>query len=186
MNSKNFSDAMNELDSRYVDEAIGYKAKARKRTWIKWAVPIAACLTLACVTTVHLVNNQNSNGETTIATTIIADAPPMIYVNDTLYKQITQTSYSELMEDFVYLGVIESDITNSQSTITDGVPKANFQANHPILGSKIYQYGDNIVAEINGSYWLYENTNDSTSNMRNELSEEEKMQLDPFWGAESD
>lgn len=30
MNSKKFSEAMSELDSKYVDEAISYKKKAKK------------------------------------------------------------------------------------------------------------------------------------------------------------
>lgn len=118
----------------------------------------------------------------------IADAPPMVYVNDTLYKQSTkQTSYNELKDDFVYLGVIESDITNLQNNssgnASDGIPKENFQANHPIVGAKVYQYGDDIVVEIEGKYWLYETINDNTLDEQSELSEEEKMQLDPFYGA---
>ena len=54
----------------------------------------------------------------------IADAPPMVCVNDTLYKQSTK--------------------------------QKNFQANHPIVGAKVYQYGNDIVVEIEGKYWLYE------------------------------
>ena len=30
MNAKKFSDAMSELDSKYIDEALNYKKKARK------------------------------------------------------------------------------------------------------------------------------------------------------------
>lgn len=36
MNAKKFSDAMSELDSKYVDEAINYKKKAQKSVWVKW------------------------------------------------------------------------------------------------------------------------------------------------------
>jgi len=65
MNSKNFSDAMNELDSRYVDEAIGYKAKVRKHTWIKWGT-VAACLCLAvgCIVMLDLKKSRSMNRET--------------------------------------------------------------------------------------------------------------------------
>ena len=79
------------------------------------------------------------------------------------YKQSTsQTSFNELKDDFVYLGVIESDVTNFHGTndagnYLDGRPKENFQANHPIVGSEVYQYGENIVVGIGGKYWLYEN-----------------------------
>ena len=68
-----------------------------------------------------------------------------------------QTSFNELRDDFVYLGVIESDITNSQGdngarNTPDGIPKENFQANHPIVGPEVYQYGNDIVVGIGGKY----------------------------------
>lgn len=161
MNSKKFSEAMSELDSKYVDEAINYKKKGKKPYWVKLGA-MAACLCLivvAIITVPSMLTPQDSDGG---GGGIIADAPPMVYVNDTLYKQSTkQTSYSELKDDFIYLGVIESDITNFQGTndagnYLDGIPKENFQANHSIIGAEIYQYGNNIVVEIRGKYWLYE------------------------------
>ena len=48
MNSKKFSEAMSELDSKYVDEAISYKKKAQKPVWVKRGA-VAACLVLVCV-----------------------------------------------------------------------------------------------------------------------------------------
>ena len=36
MNSKKFSEAMSELDTKYVDEAISYKKKTKKPIWVKW------------------------------------------------------------------------------------------------------------------------------------------------------
>ena len=35
MNAKKFSDAMSELDTKYVDEALNYKKKAGKKKTIK-------------------------------------------------------------------------------------------------------------------------------------------------------
>ena len=64
-------------------------------------------------------------------------------------------SYPELKDEFVYLGQILSDVTSGQSGDTDGVPKENFQANHPVVGCEVYQYGEDIVLHINGAYWLY-------------------------------
>lgn len=160
---------------------------------IKIMIPIAACLALACVTTVHFVKSNSENyvtstlsGDNYVATTPgIADAALMIFVNDVLYKQPTiETSYDELKDDFVYLGVVESDITHLQVANNDGIPKENFQANHSVVGSAIYQYNDNIVVEINGKYWLYENTNSSANGQQESLSEEEKKLLDPTYGIE--
>ena len=45
MNAKKFSEAMSELDAKYVDEAINYKRKTKKPIWAKWGA-IAACLCL--------------------------------------------------------------------------------------------------------------------------------------------
>lgn len=45
MNSMKFSEAMSELDSKYVDEALSYKKKAKKPVWIKLGV-LAACLAI--------------------------------------------------------------------------------------------------------------------------------------------
>ncbi len=150
---------------------------------MKMLIPIAACLALVCVTTVHFVKSNSNNYVTT--TPGIADAAPMIFVNDVLYKQsTTETSYAELKDDFVYLGVIESDVTHLQGANDDGIPKENFQANHPVVGSAVYRYDDNIVVEINGKYWLYENTNSSANGQQGELSEEEKKFLDPTYGVE--
>lgn len=43
MNAKKFSDAMSELDTKYVDEALNYKKKVKKPIWVKWSA-MAACL----------------------------------------------------------------------------------------------------------------------------------------------
>ena len=45
MNAKKFSEAMSELDSKYIDEVLNYKKKAKKSGRFKWGA-IAACLCL--------------------------------------------------------------------------------------------------------------------------------------------
>ena len=42
MNAKKFSDAMSELDTKYVDEALSYKKKDKMPIWVKWGAS-AAC-----------------------------------------------------------------------------------------------------------------------------------------------
>ena len=162
MNSKKFSEAMSEPDTKYINEALDYKKKAKKPIRVKWGAA-AVCLTIICAAAIYLFSNSNDP----IASPGIADAAPMIYVNDTLYKQsASQTSFNQWKEDFVYLGIIETVVTNFQGTdnagnYLDGIPKENFQANHPIVGAGVYQYGDDIVVEIEGKYWLYEIINDN-------------------------
>lgn len=46
MNARLFSDAMGELDVRYVDEALSYKKRSRKPGLVKW-LAAAACLCVA-------------------------------------------------------------------------------------------------------------------------------------------
>ncbi len=48
MNVKQFSDAMGELDSRYVEEAARYRKRAGRSGWMKWGA-VAACLCLMVV-----------------------------------------------------------------------------------------------------------------------------------------
>lgn len=157
MTNEKLYEILGDINEKHVYEARAYH-KAKKPIWAKWGT-IAACLVLVCVVAIPLFLHNNDS----VTTPGIADAAPMIYVNDTLYKQSTsQTSFNELKDDFVYLGVIESDVTNIQGTndagnYLDGIPKENFQANHPIVGAEIYQYGENIVVGIGGKYWLYEN-----------------------------
>ena len=38
MTQKNFSEAMGELDNKYVNEAINYKKKSRRPAWVKFGV----------------------------------------------------------------------------------------------------------------------------------------------------
>ncbi|RKJ46109.1 hypothetical protein D7X98_04800 [bacterium 1XD8-76] len=78
------------------------------------------------------------------------DIAPMAYVNGTLYIQSSaQEGYAERREEFSYLGRIESAVTQ------DREPDQNFQANDPIIGCEVYQYGEDIVIEIGGRYWRY-------------------------------
>ncbi len=149
--------SITNVDNQFVEEA--QTTKKEKNNWIKWVVAAAACLALICVVTINYLPHTEDDIVTTPG---IADAPPMVFVNGKLYKQsIKQISYDEVKSEFLYLGKIESDITNFQGTndtgnYLDGIPKENFQANHPIVGAEVYQYNENIVIQINGKYWLYE------------------------------
>lgn len=59
MNTKKFSDAMGEIDTKYVDEALNYKKKNKKPGWMKWGA-MAACLCLVIVGIVSISNWQNN------------------------------------------------------------------------------------------------------------------------------
>lgn len=82
---------------------------------------------------------------------ISGDIAPMVYVNDTLYQIVdSQSNLADEKSSFNLLGKIENKVSSSEE------PKENFQANDDIVGAAVYQYGDNIVVEFEGKYWLYE------------------------------
>ena len=60
MNSKKFTEAMSELDNKYVDEAINYKKKAKKPVWVKWGT-MAACFCLVVVGALAVVHPWEIN-----------------------------------------------------------------------------------------------------------------------------
>lgn len=271
MNTKKFSDAMSELDTKYVDEALSYKKKDKMPIWVKWGA-IAACLCLMMPLTAFAIdiiqynaavdylnslgiavedlsdyshkeikeavktidagessplteeirslipeykepidtptqvtaeqikqltptmtrtdilsllgNTQDigsgiyiylyevdqqyllripfASDEAQLGVTgedllkalvpICGDIVPMVYVNDTLYRIVDpQPNFADEKSSFNLLGRIESTVSSSEE------PKENFQANDDIVGAAVYQYGDSIVVEIEGKYWLYEN-----------------------------
>ena len=271
MNTKKFSDAMSELDTKYVDEALSYKKKDKMPIWVKWGA-IAACLCLMMPLTAFAIdiiqynaavdylnslgiavedlsdyshkeikeavktidagessplteeirslipeykepidtptqvtaeqikqltptmtrtdilsllgNTQDigsgiyiylyevdqqyllripfASDEAQLGVTgedllkalvpICGDIVPMVYVNDPLYRIVDpQPNLADEKSSFNLLGKIESTVSSSEE------PKENFQANDDIVGAAVYQYGDSIVVEIEGKYWLYEN-----------------------------
>ncbi len=152
MKEKRLLKAMDKVDGKYIEEASPTQ-QTKKPSWLKWG-GIAACFALVLLIGTFLLHTPQDD-DVTIGSSV-ADAAPMVYVNDTLYKQSAdQQGYSEYSDEFIYIGQILSDVTNNQDGGTDGVPKDNFQANHPIVGCEVYQYGENIVVKINSSYWLY-------------------------------
>ena len=145
MNTERFFHAMSEIDDKYVDEAICYRRKKNK--WIRWGA-LAACVAVVCAATICFLPRGRE--------VMPSDLAPMVYVNDTLYRQDSkQTVYTELKEDFVYLGEVVSDVSDDPDG--SAVPDENFEANHNFVGAKIYGYGNDIVVEspINGKFLLF-------------------------------
>ena len=150
MTNEKLYELLGDINEKHVKEAREYR-KAKKPVWLKWCA-VAACLCLVLVGTfVMKPDNGSYTGDDAIVSSGVADVVPMVYVNNILYKQsVKQVSYTEIKPEFIYVGKIESDITNDQSTSFDGVPAENFQANHSIVGAEVYQYDNDIVVHING------------------------------------
>lgn len=58
MNTKLFSEAMNEVNDRYYEEAANYQVKKKKNGWLKWGA-MAACLCLVVVGALFITNEQS-------------------------------------------------------------------------------------------------------------------------------
>lgn len=59
MNTKKFSEAMGEIDNRYVEKSANYHSKQKKHGWVKWGA-MAACLAII-VSTGILISRQTTN-----------------------------------------------------------------------------------------------------------------------------
>ncbi len=66
MNAKNFSDGMNELDVKYVDETLNYKKAAKRPVWMKWGT-LAASFALVAVIGVGVLHGGFVGSKTDIA-----------------------------------------------------------------------------------------------------------------------
>ena len=121
-----------------------YVAERKKR--MKKIVSIGSCFCLMLLLGIGIWHIQNITSNESAA----GDRSPMVYVNDTLYRcTSSQPDLTGKEGQLVYLGAISSKVSSSQ------YPQADFQANDDIVGSAVYQFGEDIVVEIDGQYWSY-------------------------------
>ena len=111
MNSKKFSEAMGELDTRYVEEAIGYKKKktSKKTVWVKLGA-MAACLCLVVVGGVMLTQNNGNN----------VPNPEIVQIPSPI---ITVTSVEE-MEDYLDfdIPILDKEAASYSVFVEDSYP----------------------------------------------------------------
>ncbi len=171
MRKEDFFEVLGELDDDMIQKAVKpLKRKPGRKAPAVIAACLAAFLSIG-VCSRYLRQKEELSREDCYA----ADAAPMVYVHDTLYIQSSdQQGYPEMKDEFVYLGKIEDMVSES------GAPTENFQANHSVVGCPVYQYGENIVVEINGAYWLYMEYGKPEINW-DDLTEQEKEEADPTY-----
>lgn len=141
MKKEDFFEVLGELDDNIVKEA--KLTMKKKGNWKIWGT-IAACVCLMiCAAAIpRLIENPNDSAS--------GDISSMVYINDTLYRiPSNQPDLTGKESLFVYLGEISSKVSSSQ------YPQENFQANDDIVGCAVYQYGEDVVVELNGQYCLY-------------------------------
>lgn len=77
MTGKQFSDAMCELDSKYMEEAFSYEKNAKLSHWKKWGA-IAACLAVIVIASVTLFYSGWFGGRDDVAT--LANGEEIVFV----------------------------------------------------------------------------------------------------------
>ena len=60
MNTQKFSEAMNEIDNRYLEEAVHYKKKAKKYSRIKWGAAAACLIVMLVLGSILLLLNKSA------------------------------------------------------------------------------------------------------------------------------
>ena len=101
MNSKKLSDAMSELDTKYVDEAPNYKKKSKKPIWVKWgAVAACLCLVVAAISVSHILNSPQDDTTTNVIATKMAFEAKVLEVQNgaLIVEPIEGTPERELTE----------------------------------------------------------------------------------------
>ena len=141
MKKEDFFEVLGDLDDDIVE---GAKTTMKKKiNWKVWGAMVACLCLMICTSSIpHLIEQPNNSAS--------GDLSPMVYVNDTLYRSTDkQSDFNGQKGQLVYLGAISSKVSSSQ------YPHENFQANDDIVGSSVYQCGEDIVVKINEQYWLY-------------------------------
>lgn len=60
MNAETFSDAMNEISEKYINEVLNFKKRNRKLLWLKWGA-VAACLCLVLAGLFPFINQPGAS-----------------------------------------------------------------------------------------------------------------------------
>ena len=201
MNAKKFSDAMSELDSKYIDEALNYKKKAKKPVWIKWGA-MAACLCLivaGAFTLPHFIGND------------IPSTPPVVEENaygftmegsDVLYLPISfsQRKTFGLIDENVTGLTDENTYQITDDDLGDIMGIVGDSQDESIIGETVYHFikfpsDDAIcIVKVNGIYQFYvkegvagiEGTNNPDINIDAPVDENTYHEVEPNAPAENE
>lgn len=201
MNAKKFSDAMSELDSKYIDEALNYKKKAKKPVWIKWGA-MAACLCLivaGAFTLPHFIGND------------IPSTPPVVEENaygftmegsDVLYLPISfsQRKTFGLIDENVTGLTDENTYQITDDDLGDIMGIVGDSQDESIIGETVYHFikfpSDDVICivKVNGIYQFYvkegvagiEGTNNPDINIDAPVDENTYHEVEPNAPAENE
>ena len=135
MNTEKFSEAMGKLDSKYVEEAVHYRAKKPNR-WARWGA-LAACLCIMAAGGAVLAQNGKP----------AAPSPSLVEVTSPI---ITVQSAAEMEEylDFP-VPVLDKEAASYSVFVTDGYPTMG-QVDYADGSAFRVQYGSGDISGIYG------------------------------------
>lgn len=143
MNTKKFSEAMNEVDSRYVGEAIAYGKKGTRRpAWIKLGAA-AACL--CAVISGGVLLYQNGGGA--------APNPSFVEISNPILSVESPAEMEEYLDFKV--PVLDKEIEACSVLLTDGYPTLG-QINYADGSEFRIQYGSGDISGIYGAAFAAE------------------------------
>lgn len=102
MSVKDFSEAMGELDVKYIEKAMNYQAKKKKNGWLKWGA-LAACLCLLVVgglSVGDLISGRSGCGSQLSHNITLADEKMYYTCNDCVYLYDINNSTQKKIADF--------------------------------------------------------------------------------------
>ena len=208
MNAKKFSDAMSELDDKYIDEAINYKKKVKKsrkktnkHSLIKWGA-MAACLCLivaGAFTLPHFIGYDTPS------------TPPVVEENvygftmegsDVLYFPISfsQRKTFGLIDENATGLTDENTYQITDDDLGDVMGIVGDSQNESIIGETVYHFikfpsDDAIcIVKVNGIYQFYvkegvagiEGTNNPDINIDAPVDENTYHEVEPNTPAENE
>ena len=136
MNAKKFSDAMGELDSKYLEEALHFKKRAKKPAWLKWGA-MAACFCLVAVAGVIFAQNRGA----------AAPDPDSVQIPN----PILTVASAEEMEDYLDFAVpvLDKEVESYSVFVEDGYPTMG-QIDYADGSEFRMQYGSGDISGIHG------------------------------------
>ncbi len=201
MNAKKFSDAMSELDDKYIDEAINYKKKVKKsrkktnkHSMIKWGA-MAACLCLivaGAFTLPHFIGND------TPSTPPVAEENAYGFTmegSDVLYLPISfsQRKTFGLIDENATGLTDENTYQITDDDLGDIMGIVGDSQDESIIGETVYHFikfpSDNAICivKVNGIYQFYvkegvagiEGTNNPDINIDEPVDENTYHEVEP-------
>ena len=148
---------MEYIDDDLVSNAVTYMRAKQTKGWLRLtAIAACLCIVLICVITFVVSSNNDIGFPSSISSTSdemndseVFELPPLVYVNNTLYKRIGFITRNDLNDECVFLGNVTSNVPSSQE------PSENFQTNDNNIGAEIYKTGNDIIIVYNDYYELY-------------------------------